>query len=156
MSFFFNDLFGGGGMPGGMPGGGHFHGHGHGHDSDEEPVDTEKFYTVLGVSKSATQDKHEKYQALFQEVQSAHEVLKDPQKRALYDKGGEKLVKRGGAGGGRGGPGGLFEQMFNQGRGGQAESGPKKSPGIKVAVDVTLHDVYCGSTKKITIRRGVV
>merc|ERR1719203_55477 len=142
-------------------------------DSDDEPVDTEKFYKLLGVEKSATQDEikkayrkkaktlhpdrhpdeHEKYQELFQEVQAAHEVLKDPQKRALYDKYGEKGAKRGG-GGGRGG-GGLFEQMFNQGRGGREEAGPKKSPSIKMAIEVTLEDIYCGATKTVTIPRRV-
>lgn len=154
-----------------MPGGG-FHGHGMGgDDSDDEPVDTEKFYKLLGIPKDATQDQikkayrkkaktlhpdrhpdeHEKYQELFQEVQAAHEVLKDPQKRALYDKYGEKGAKRGGGGGGRGG---LFEQMFNQQQ--RHESGPKKSPTIKMAIDVTLEDIYCGSTKTIKINRRVV
>lgn len=174
MSFFFNDFFGGGGMPGGH----HFHGGmpGHGDDSDDEPIDTEKYYKLLGVDKNATQeqikkayrkkaktlhpdrhpDEHEKYQELFQEVQAANEVLKDPQKRALYDKYGEKGAKRGG-GGGRGG-GGLFEQMFGGGHGGRggADHGPKKSPQIKTALDVTLEDIYCGSTKKIKIHRRVV
>jgi len=170
MSFFFNDFFGGGGMPGGG-----FHGHGMGgDDSDDEPVDTEKFYKLLDIPKDATQDQikkayrkkakslhpdrhqqeREKYQALFQEVQAAHEVLRDPQKRALYDKYGEKGVKRGGGGGGRGG-GGLFEQMFGQQRGGGHESGPKKSPTIKMALEVTLEDIYCGSTKNIKINRRV-
>jgi len=166
--FFFNDFFGSGGMPGG------FHGHGHGgNDSDEEPADTEKFYRLLDVPKDATQDQikkayrkkaktlhpdrhpdeHEKYQALFQEVQAAHEVLKDPQKRALYDKYGEKGVKRGGGGGPRGG--GLFEQMFNPQSGRGHESGPKKSPPIKKVLEVTLEDIYCGSTKTLHITRRV-
>ena len=169
MSFFFEDMFGGG-----MPGGHHFHGRG-GNDSDDEPVDTEKFYNLLGVSKNATQqeikkayrrkakdlhpdkhpDEHEKYQQLFQEVQAANEVLKDPQKRALYDKYGEKGAKRGGGSGGGGSS--IFEQMFNQrGQSSAADHGPKKSPPIKAVLEVTLQDIYCGTTKKLTITRRVV
>eukprot|EP01084_Bolivina_argentea_P177862 307561_1 len=168
MSFFFNDFFGGG-----MPGGGHFHGHGHGDDSDDEPVDTEKFYKLLGISKSATQqeikkayrkkarelhpDKHpnerEKYQALFQEIQAANEILKDPQKRQLYDKYGEKGAKRGG--GARTGSS-LFEHMFGGSRASHNDhNGQKKSPPIKTALDVTLQDIYCGSSKKIKVHRRV-
>jgi len=44
--------------------------------------------------------------------------------------------------------------VFGQQRGGQ-ESGPKKSPTIKMAIDVTLEDIYCGSTKTITVNRRV-
>ncbi len=69
-----------------------------GYDSEDE-VDTEKFYKLLGIPKTATQqeikkayrrkarelhpDKHpnerQKYQSLFQEIQAANEILKDPQ-----------------------------------------------------------------------------
>lgn len=171
MSFFFEQMMGGG-----MPGGHSFHGHGQGgNDSDDEPVDTDKFYTLLGVEKNATQkeitkayrrkarelhpdrhpDEHEKYQTLFQEVQAANEVLKDPNKRALYDKYGEKGAKRGGGGGGRSGSS-LFD-MFTGGHGHQQshDSGPKKSPAIKSVIDVTLSDIYRGTTKKLTIQRRV-
>mmetsp|Transcript_39828 Transcript_39828/g.65223 ORF Transcript_39828/g.65223 Transcript_39828/m.65223 type:complete len:505 (+) Transcript_39828:2998-4512(+) len=169
MSFFFNDLFGGG-----MPGGHHHHHHGHGdEDSDPEESDTEKFYKLLDIDKSATADdikkayrkkartlhpdrhpdEREKYQSLFQEVQRANEVLKDPQKRALYDKYGEKGVKRGG-GGSRSGSS-LLEQMFGGGGRGGNESSAKKSPSIKAALEVTLEDIYCGTTKKLKIQRRV-
>eukprot|EP01083_Nonionella_stella_P033928 92823_1 len=171
MSFLFNDLFGGG-MPGGHH---HHHHHGHGgNDSDDEPVDTEKFYTLLDIAKNATQQEikkayrkkakslhpdrhpgeHEKYQQLFTEVQAAHEVLSDPQKRSLYDKYGEKGVKRGGAP--RTGSS-IFEQMFGGGGGRSAhdDHGAKKSPAIKTALDVTLQDIYCGSKKKMKIQRRV-
>jgi len=156
-----------------MPGG-HHHFHGHGHDdSDEEEVDTEKFYKLLDIEKNATEDEikkayrkkaralhpdrhpdeREKYHELFQEVQAAHEVLKDPQKRALYDKYGEKGVKRGG-GGGRSGSS-LLEQMFGGAQRESADSGHKKSPSIKSVLEVTLSDIYRGSTKKVKIQRRV-
>jgi len=140
--------------------------------SDDEPVDTEKFYKLLGIDKNATQqeikkayrkkaktlhpdrhpDEHDKYHALFQEVQAAHEVLKDPEKRALYDKYGEKGAKRGKMGGGSS----IFEQMFGgQRNGGNDSGGRKKSPTIKTALDCTLQDIYCGNTKKLSIQRRV-
>ena len=168
MSFLFNEFFGG------MPGGHQFHGHGPGNDSDDEPVDTEGFYKTLGIEKDATPeqikkayrkkaktlhpdrhpDEREKYQSLFQDVQRAHEVLKDPQKRALYDKYGEKGVKRGPSASRSGSS--LFEQMFSGHSGARSDNGHRKSPQIKMALDVTLTDIYCGSSKKVKIRRRVV
>ncbi len=98
----------------------------------------ENLYSVLGVSKSASQDEIQKaYIKLarkyhpdmnpddpegakkkFQELQHAFETLKDPEKRRQYDQFGENYEKFGGAGGfngfnGFGGGGGGFQANFD-------------------------------------------
>ena len=164
-------------MFGGMPGG-HPHGHGHDSDEDEGPADTNKFYEVLGVGKDASEadlkkayrkkarelhpDRHpterEKYHELFQEVQTAYETLSDPRKRDIYDKFGEKGVKRGGGAAG-GGMDDILSQFFGGGGdrgGGRRQYGRKQSPAIKKVLDVTLEDLYIGAQKKIKITRKIV
>jgi len=158
---------------GGIPHG--FHGHSQeedNEDNEEETTQKDKFYEVLGVSKNATDDEikkaykkkarevhpdrhpeeREKYQELFQELQQAYEVLLNPQKRQIYDKYGEKGLKRG-AGGGHD-----VHDIFSHVFGGQtssSDSGPKKSPPIKEVLDVTLEDLFRGATKQITVKRYV-
>ncbi|MCD7459292.1 DNAj domain protein [Datura stramonium] len=72
--------------------------------------DNSKYYEVLGVSKSASQDELKKaYRKAalknhpdkggdpekFKELAKAYEVLSDPEKRDIYDQSGEDALKEG-------------------------------------------------------------
>ena len=102
-----------GGFPGGFPHG--FPGGGGGYQEDEEDeVDTDSFYEVLGVEKGCSQgDIRKAYlkisnskdhprrhpdkggdAKMFAELQGAYEILSDPEKRARYDRGGEGAANR--------------------------------------------------------------
>jgi len=88
-------------------------------------VDNTKLYGVLGVEKNATYDEIKKaYRKLaikhhpdrggdkekFQEIQQAHEVLSDKDKREAYDRYGEDSLKDGGAHA-QGGMGDIFDLL---------------------------------------------
>jgi len=49
--------------------------------------------------------------------------------------------------------GDILSQFFGGGHASTRETGPKKSPAIKQVLEVTLEDLYRGSTKQITIKR---
>src|SRR6187401_3263272 len=140
------------------------------------------YYSVLGVAKTAADDDIKKaYRKLamqyhpdrnggsreaeerFKEITEAYDVLRDPNKRAAYDRYGEAGL-RGGAGGGGfhhvdlsealgifmrdfGGFGG-FEQMF----GAQAGASARGGNDVKISVPLTLADVASGVEKKITLK----
>ena len=112
-------------------------------------------------------------EARFKEINEAHQVLSDPDKRARYDRFGSAYRQHGsfesamrhagfgGAGfGGQGPMGGagfseFFEQLFG-GRGGPARA-TRPAPGSRLAdvaheVDVTLEEVLNGSVRMISVR----
>ena len=80
----------------------------------------------------------------------AYEVLSDPQKREIYDEGGEQAIKEGG---GRGGPGGfsspmdIFNMMFGGGMGGGGGRQSNKTKPMVHKLGVTLEELYSGKVK---------
>src|ERR1700686_1210200 len=140
------------------------------------------FYQTLGVQRGAGDDAIKKaYRKLamechpdrnngskeseerFKAITEAYDVLRDPNKRALYDRYGEAGL-RGGAGGfhhvdlsealsifmrdlgGLGGFGDLFSGMGERG------SGPRTGTDIKVAMPLTLAEVSTGVEKPVAVR----
>jgi molecular chaperone DnaJ len=141
-----------------------------------------EFYELLGVARTATEaDIKKAYRKLamdyhpdrnpspdaeakFKEITEAYEVLRDPQRRAAYDRYGRAGVA-GGAGGfgfhhvdlsealeifmrDFGGLGGL-ESLFGGGRA-QAES--RRGQDIRVTVRLTLEDVATGVKKSVRLK----
>jgi molecular chaperone DnaJ len=141
------------------------------------------FYETLGVGRNATDDEIKKsYRKLamtyhpdrnngsseaeekFKQITEAYDVLRDPNKRAAYDRYGEAGL-RGGAGGFHhvdlsealnifmrdlGGLGGLGD-LFGGSRGGQ-RSGPRTGSDIRMTIPLTLAEVATGVEKTIHVK----
>jgi molecular chaperone DnaJ len=138
------------------------------------------FYAILLVERSATDDDiKQSYRRLamqyhpdknagskeseerFKEISEAYDVLRDPQKRAAYDRYGEAGLRGGGGGGGyhhvdMSEALNIFMRDFGLGDlfgGGQrAQTGPRAGADIKVDLRLTLGEVATGVTKEIKIK----
>jgi len=164
-------MFFGGGMPFDFDDAGGFGGFpGKGGGKGRKPVNTTKYYEVLGVEKNATENEIKKAfrkkaiqhhpdkggdPEVFKEINTAFSVLSDADKRAAYDRGGEEAVE----GGGGGDPSDVFDMFFGGGGGGGGRGGkPKrrKTQDVNHTLQVTLEQVYNGCTKKIAVNREVI
>ncbi|APE28755.1 molecular chaperone DnaJ [Aurantiacibacter gangjinensis] len=139
------------------------------------------FYSLLGVGrdadaaalKSAYRKQAMKYhpdrnpgdaeaEARFKAVGAAYEVLKDPQKRAAYDRYGHEAFTQGMAGGG-GGPGmggaefsdlgDIFETIFGSafGGGGGGRARPRRGADLRYDLNVSLEEAFHGKSSEITV-----
>ncbi len=137
------------------------------------------YYDVLGVSRDASPEQIKKaYRRLamklhpdvatepdaaerFKKVAEAYEVLQDPKKRDLYDRGGDPLGGgMGGFNGGFGAGGFDFTNLVDAMFGGQTSRGPRsrvrRGQDALVRLDLELAEAAFGTTKPLRVDTAVL
>lgn len=133
------------------------------------------YYELLGVERTADEatiksayrklamkyhpDKNggcKENEARFKAVNEAYDCLKDPQKRAAYDRFGKAAFQNGGFGAGGGfhsagfeGFSDIFESIFGMARG--AQRGPQRGADLRYDLEISLEEAFHGKATEITI-----
>ena len=144
-------------------------------------ADKRDYYEVLGVDKSADDEKIKKAyrqlakkyhpdlnpgdkeaEAKFKEVGEAYAVLSDPEKKQIYDQyGHDGLDPSAGGGQGFGGFGGfdfgdigdIFGSFFGGGARNERKNGPRRGDDVTLRISITLEEAAFGCKKSIEYKR---
>ncbi len=98
-------------------------------------------------------------EAKFKAISEAYDILKDPQKRAAYDRYGKAAFENGGGAGanaGFGDIGDIFETIFGSAFGGQAgggggRRGPQRGADLRYDLEITLEEAFHGKKTDISV-----
>jgi molecular chaperone DnaJ len=134
-------------------------------DADAETI--KKAYRKLAMDYHPDRNDSPDAEENFKRVTEAYEVLRDPEKRGLYDRYGEAGVKRGMGGGAAGGFGGFdfadafdvfmrefggmgFGDLFGGGR--QRARGPRRGSDLKLRLKITLEEAARGVERNVKVK----
>ena len=99
-------------------------------------------------------------EAKFKAISAAYECLKDPQKRAAYDRFGHAAFQQGMGGGAQhadfGDLGDIFETIFGSAfGGGAARSRPRRGADLRFDLEIDLEDAFHGKSTEIKVEVSV-
>ncbi len=135
-------------------------------------AEVKKAYRKMAMEHHPDRNQHDpKAEAHFKEINEAYDILKDPNKRAAYDRYGHAAFENGGGGGGfRPGAGGnadfasafsdVFDDLFGdfmggaQGRGGRGQRASRGSD-LRYNLKLSLEDAYHGRQATISVPSSV-
>ncbi|TCD54766.1 molecular chaperone DnaJ [Alloscardovia theropitheci] len=130
------------------------------------------YYETLGVSRNATDDEIKKayrklsrkyhpdiagpeFEDKFKEVNTAYDVLSDPEKRSMFDQGVDPMSPNAGAGAGFGSAdfGDIFSTFFGGGFGSGSGPIPRTQPGRDslASLNVELKTAVFGNREKLNV-----